>query len=763
MKCLACAVRRPDADAASWPQMHRPGRTFHLIAPALLGICSLAGLAAMDGDEAGAARIQARQAHQLLRQAQDYRELGEGEAAMAVYEKIIERFPGTAAEFSAQLGLARHLVGSGASDQAFDRYARAAQRGVGIRAEPNPDAAERAEAFYGMGLCLVRQGEADRSFGHFRAVIEAAPGSIWANLAYFQIGEAHLAAGNFTQAIASLRMVGTSLSAEEAASSLLDLGRPLCIRVEDLDLLVLDGAPLPVRVVTDRGDEEVVTLRPEMPDSPVYGGQIGTALGVPKVGDGVVQADGTTRVSVRYRDQHNADGGLDRERAQELRPVVDGRILITDGAHRDRLTQVLLDAGSGQLDLLVEDGDRDAGNGAERVQVEVVAERPLPAEDDVVDPAPRWEVRSRLEVVLGEMPSDDGPPGAGVVHRSGRFTGTVPLADAEGAVPDGALAVARGDRITARYRDEFHLGSGPALRSAEVQVVPGTLASLAMAGTDLSDPNLKVRKELLQAETALRLGEVYRDMGLDEHAQLRFADALAELRRVGASAGAIDRDLEEQTLRILWRVHLARGRLAEAAEASRTLQSRFPDSDYIDDSLLALGEAAERAGDAASAVGLYRQVAHLPQGSPLAAEALFRIGRLHERRIQRLQGDTLVEDARERQQAITAYRAVFSGFPGSAFAAEALKKIGDFYFQERNFAQAIDFFERVLREHPDAPFLDEVLYNLARSRYLKEDFAGSLRAVERLEHDYPGFERMSQARKIRQLAGQRRSTGESLP
>ena len=743
--------------------MHRQGLLPHLIAPVLLAIVSMAGLVAMDGDEAGAASVQARQARQLLRQAQDYLELGEGDAAVAVYQKIIERFPGMPAEFSAQLGLARHLAGSGAAGEAFDRYARAAQRGVGVRAEPNPDAAERAEAFYGMGLCLVRQGEAARSFGHFRAAIEAAPGSIWANLAYFQIGEAHLAAGNFTQAISSLRMVGTSLSAEEAASGLLELGRPLCIRVEDLDLLVLGGAPLSVRVVTDGGDEEVVTLRPEMPDSPIYGGQIGTALGVPRVGDGVVQADGTTRVSVRYRDQHNADDGLDRERAQDLRPVADGRVLVTDGAYRDRLTQVLLDAGTGQLDLLVEDGDRDAGNGAERVQVEVVAERPLPPEDGIADPDPRWEVRSRVEAVLEEMPSEDGAQGAGAIRRSGRFTGTVPLADAAGAIPDGALAVARGDRITVRYRDEIHLGAGTAVRSAEVQVVPGTLASLAMAGTDLSDPNLRVRKELLQAETALRLGEVYRDMGLDEHAQLRFADALAELRRVGASAGAIDRDLEEQTLRILWRVHLARGRLAEAAEASRALQSRFPDSDYIDDSLLALGEAAERAGDAAGAVGLYRQVAQLPQGSPLAAEALFRIGRLHERRIQRLQGDTLVEDARERQQAITAYRAVFSGFPASAFAAEALKKIGDFYFQERNFAQAIDFFERVLREHPDAPFLDEVLYNLARSRYLKEDFAGSLRAVERLEHDYPGFARMAQARKIRQLVAQTGSAGETQP
>ncbi|MFM2090433.1 MAG: hypothetical protein RLZZ127_922 [Planctomycetota bacterium] len=720
-----------------------------------------------------------RAARRLIKDAEEKNALGEPDAAIAIYERVLEKYPRTTAAFSARLGLGRALFAKGEFEQAVDHFQRAAARGAGANAEPNPDVAERTEALFQTGMCHVKLGRSERSFPSFRAVIETAPGTDWANRAYFEIGEAHFAAGNHTQAIANFRMVGTSLQPEQVASLLAELGRPAVVTVHDKDLLLLEDAPFDAVATTSEGDRETVRLRPVVPGSDTYIAQLPTALGAPVPGDGVLQGSGRTAATVTYLDRYTADGRADVPRAMELKVVGEGRAAITDGAFRDIVRELILDEGAGEVNLRVRDPDRDLGPQAESVPAELVAERPLPM-DDKAEPGAeqKWEERSRIAVTLTEsVParaeltaaagvtqvaarSATRAPGADAGLRSGVFTARVVLARAGGQVPAGALAVDLGDRVTVRYRDERHLrGDQPALREARALVVPGNTATLMVAGTSLRDANLKVRKELLQAETSLRIGEVYRDMGLETHALKRFDEALDECRRVGAKAEVVDRDLREHTLHTLWRIFLAKGDLAAAADACRALQREFPQSDLIDDSLLALGEAAEKAGRIDQAAQMYQQVAALPGGSTLAPEALFRIGRMHETRIQSSQGGKVREDPAARQRAIAAYRAVFTGFPDSGFAADAVRRIGDLYFAERDYAQAIDFFERVLRQYPDAPFIDDVLYNLARSRYLKEDFAGALAAVARLEREHPGYARIDKARALRSLVQRRQSGG----
>jgi outer membrane protein assembly factor BamD (BamD/ComL family) len=720
-----------------------------------------------------------RAARRLIKDAEEKNTLGEPDAAIAIYERVLEKYPRTTAAFSARLGLGRALFAKGEFEQAADHFQRAAARGAGANAEPNPDKAERTEALFQTGMCHVKLGRAERSFPSFRAVIETAPGTEWANRAYFEIGEAHFAAGNHTQAIANFRMVGTSLEAAQLASLIAELGRPAVVTVTDRDLLLLNDAPFNATASTSDGDRETVVLRPVVPGSDSYIAQLPTALGAPVPGDGILQGSGRTTASVNYLDRFTAGGKADVPRTMELKLVGEGRAAITDGAYRDLVRELILDEGRGEVNLRVRDPDLDVGPQAEKATAELVAERPLP-KDDKAEPTAevQWEERSRVAVELLEsIPARaelvaaagvsqvaargaTGPAAADQGLRSGVFTARVALVRAGGDVPAGALAVDLGDRVVLRYRDVRHLhGDQPALREARATVVPGNTATLMVAGTSLRDANLKVRKELLQAETSLRIGEVYRDMGLETHALKRFDEALDECRRVGAKTEVVDRELREHTLHTLWRIFLAKGDLAAAADACRALQREFPQSDLIDDSLLALGEAAEKAGRPDQAAAMYQQVAALPGGSTLAPEALFRIGRMHEGRVQSSQGGKVREDPAARQRAIAAYRAVFTGFPDSAFATEAVKRIGDLYFAERDYSQAIDFFERVLRQYPDAPFLDDVLYNLARSRYLKEDYPGALAAVARLEREHPGYARIDKARALRGLVQRRQGAG----
>jgi outer membrane protein assembly factor BamD (BamD/ComL family) len=735
---------------------------------------------------AAVSQADARAARRLVKDAEEKTSLGEPDAAVAILERVLEKYPKTAAAWTARLHLGRLHLAKNEYDKALEHFQRAAARGAGAQAEPNPDAAERVEALFQAGLCQVKLGHSDRSFPSFRAVIETAPGTTWANKAYFEIGEAHFASGNYTQAIANYRLVGASLSAEQAASLVAELGRPLVVRIQDRDLLLLNDAPIDGTATSDEGDRERVVLRPLVPGSDIYLAQLPTALGAAAPGDGVLQGSGKASATITYLDRHTGGGAVDQPRALTLAFVGEGRAAITDGAWRDEVKEVILDEGRGELAVRVRDADRDQGAAVERIDVDLVSEQPIPIDEKERQPGGpvvQWQERARLTVSLDESvparaeltaaagaiartsgrsataAATVGSAAAGM--RTGVFTGRVALAKA-GTVPTGVLACEVGDRITVRYRDERHLASSgpggrPAIREASVMIVPGSTATLMVSGTNLRDANLKVRKELLQAETSLRIGNVYRDMGLEQYAIKRFDEALGECRRVGANADSIDRELREQTLHTLWSILLAKGALAEAAEACRTLQREFPDSDLIDDSLLALGEAAEKAGKLDQATSMYQQVAALPGGSTLAPEALFRIGKMHDARIQRSEGGKITEDPAARQRAIAAYRAVFTGFPDSAFAADAVKRIGDLYFAERDYGQAIDFFDRVLRQYPDAPFIDDVLFNLARSRYLKEDFAGALAAVTRLEREHPGYPRLDKARTLRGLVQRRMS------
>ncbi len=741
--------------------------------------------------EAGRNALRAVQVQ--LKQAEEYLALGEKDAALAKYEAALAKYGKSPARFIVRLHLGRFFFAAKVFDKAAEHFARAANDGGGS-GDPNPQIEERAEALYQLGLCYVRLGQVDRSFPSFRQVTEISANSQWANLAYFQIGEAHLSKGNFTQAMVSFGQVGGSLDVAQIATLRFELGKPIALRIRDLDLLVAGGKPVTVTMATSHGDREVTTLQPLRTGGEIYISNVSTTLGQPKPNDGVLQCDGGDVVTITYIDAQTADGKLDVPRTMTLKPVGEGRVSVTDGAYLDAITQVILDAGAGTLNMRVSDADQDTGDAVDKVEVEVVVERlPPPVEpakgeaaeaakkavpkpgdvEPVGDKPEAWtEISRRTMTLVESVPAKrevqalrvDGtvpaPAPAASGMRSGVFTGALPLASAAKPVA-GAVQVELKDRVTVIYRDQRHLvGDAAEVRSVQALMVPGSKSSLQADGTQLNDANLKVKKDLLQAEAALRLGEVYRDMGLEPHAQRRFDEALAGCRRAASATGVFDRQLHEQTLYNLWKVFLAKGDLPEAEKACRTLQIEFPDSEYIGDSLLALGRAAEIAGDVPRAVQLYQQVASLPRGAAQAPEALYRIGQVYEARINYLQKGKVLSDAGMRQQAINAYRKVFTTFPDSLFAGESLRKIGDWYIEDKNWNQAADFFSQILREHPDAGFIADVLFNLAVCQSERGEVKAAIASFSRLEREYPGYERMAKARGYRNTLEKRVPKGE---
>ena len=68
-------------------------------------------------------------------------------------------------------------------------------------------------------------------------------------------------------------------------------------------------------------------------------------------------------------------------------------------------------------------------------------------------------------------------------------------------------------------------------------------------------------------------------------------------------------------------------------------------------------------------------------------------------------------------RAFQEYKKVFDNFPDSGRVGEAVAKMANYYYQQKDYARAIDIFETVLADHPDAKFLDVILFNYGRCLY----------------------------------------------
>ncbi|MBA3685437.1 MAG: tetratricopeptide repeat protein, partial [Planctomycetes bacterium] len=365
----------------------------------LLAWCAVSGVSAAEPEADDGGRASARSIQAQLKQAEEYVVLGEPDAALAKYEQLLAKHGKTTQRFTIRLALGRFYYQQKQFEKAMEHFTRAAGDATG-RADHNPDLAARVDALYHVGMCFVELGQHERCFPSFRQVLELAPGSQLANQAYFQIAEAHYANQNFTQAIANYTLVGTSLDGDQIDSHRCELGKPLFIRIQDQDFLIMEGKRIVATVTTSDGDREDVVMRPLRPGSDTYVGSISTALGIGKPGDGDLSATGATKLAIAYQDAQTAAGTLDVPRTADLVFVGDARVAVTDGAFRDAISQVILDQGAGNLNLRVVDLDRDTGDAVDKVEVELLVEQPV-AKDELAkdeDKEPKYQERGRLTV-----------------------------------------------------------------------------------------------------------------------------------------------------------------------------------------------------------------------------------------------------------------------------------------------------------------------------------------------------------------------------
>ena len=332
----------------------------------------------------------------------------------------------------------------------------------------------------------------------------------------------------------------------------------------------------------------------------------------------------------------------------------------------------------------------------------------------------------------------------GSIH-SGVFRGNVVLARAEEVVAgDGALQALPGDEIRIVYQDESNTSDTAVQRRFSAKCLEGNIGGVRVTRTEITDQELRVQTQLKTADALTKIGNRYKEFGLDAKAKQKYDQALATCESVMPDVRRLRGRLLEETYVQLWHVYFEMDRLNLAAAMCERLQREFPASGFVDDALLQLGDVARAEGDINRAIGIYTRLANM-QTSQLRGEAQFGIAECYE---------AMANDATEasavqlRDRAFQEYKKVYDQFPDSGRVGEAVAKMANHYYDQQDYARAIDTFETVLENQPDAKYLDVILFNYGRCLYRLNRRAEARQRFEQLIGDFPESNLATDAKQI---------------
>jgi TolA-binding protein len=292
-----------------------------------------------------------------------------------------------------------------------------------------------------------------------------------------------------------------------------------------------------------------------------------------------------------------------------------------------------------------------------------------------------------------------------------------------------------GDILEIEYLDEVSLDEDPRRRTTSAKVIEGSLNPLQVANAKINDEELKFKTALKTSEALKNIGNIYKDLGLTKQSGDKYRQALAETEQVARNYGALNQRLLEQTYVQMWKIYYAMGDLARAAQMCLELQRRFPESPFVDDALMLMGQVSQKQNKFQEAIGVYRRLSAL-KNSPLAPAAQYAIGECFEEL-----GNTAKNKAHY-DEAFLAFKACFEKFPTSNQAGDALSKMAEYYHR------AMDIYEEALQQYQDSKFIDVVLYNYGRCLVKMKRLDAAVERFNQLITTYPNSKMVANAQKL---------------
>ena len=745
--------------------------------------------------------VEDRAAKQLLEAGDARLDADEATKAVEIWKSVIERYPRSKHRFEAHLRLGNYFLDR---DRAYDK-ARAHFEQVAT--EENRSEEQRAEATLKTGICFYHARNFGKSFQIMREVVEKYPVSPQVNEAYYYIGLGHFQLGHYSRAITALEKVGTTLSGESGKAEKLEAGKRFFIKIEDADLAVLDPSEtVKVLCKTTGGDEELVDAYPVGRNVRLVLGSIPSKLGRPQANNGILEVRGGDKIQVTYTDEHTAEKKLKVPVTREVQVVGTAMTAITDGAFSETVNGVVLgkavnvrisDAdkdlsdAADKLSAVVEVYRLKTESEVELELAAKLKEAGAPATAPAADPAKKpaevlpaaepeidkWKLVDKVEVVLTEsklaasvstrtkvnkpgtqgeagenektpatvnVPAGDSPADDGTLH-TGVFNATISLQKAEEpVVGDQILQAIAGDQVRVSYLDEVHSHEGVRQVTSVARCLEGNIGGVRVTKAEISDQELRIQTQLKTADALTNIGNRYKEFGLKEKAEEKYLLALSVCEDVAEDARKLGGNLLEQTYVQLWHIYFAMDKLDLAAAMCQRLQSEFPQSGFVDDALLQLGDVARKQGDLQRAIGIYSRLVAM-QTSQLRGEAQYGIAECYEQMALNSEGAAA---AQLQDRSFQEFKKVYDEFPDSGRVGEAVAKMANYYYIQKDYARAVDTFETVLNNQPDAKFLDVILFNYGRCLYRMDRKADAKRRFDQLISEFPESPLAADAKKI---------------
>ena len=742
--------------------------------------------------------VEDRAAKKLLEAGDARLDADEAAKAVEIWKSVIERYPRSKHRFDAHLKLGGYYLDR---DRAYDR---ARVHFEAAADEENKSEEQRAEATLKLGVCFYHARNYGKCFQVMRDVIEKFPVSPQVNEAYYYIGLGHFQQGHYSRAIAALEKVGTTLAGDAAAGEKLEAGKRLFIKIEDADLAVLEpDQPIKVLCRSSGGDEETAECFPVGRNVRLVLGSVPSRLGRPQSGNGFLDVKGGDKVQVTYTDEHTAEKKLKVPVLQEVTVVGNAIVAITDGAFAETVNGTVVGK---TANLRITDPDRDTTGAAdsitalaevyrlktdEELEAEAIARaKEAPAAPPPADPAAkptdeplpepdqpeidRWKFVDRVQVTLAEVrvqgsgfrvQKEEGAggnlPGEGregeapaepsaanaqdnSVH-TGVFHATVPLAKVDQPIAgDAVLQALPADEVRLIYLDELHTKDGTRQVQAVARALEGNIGGVRVTKAEITDQELRIQTQLKTADALTQIGNRYKEFGLKEKANEKYTQALAVCDEVTGDAQKLGGALLEQSYVQLWNIYFAMDRLELAAAMCERLQREFPESGFVDDALLQLAEVARQQGDLSRAIGIFSRLVGM-QTSQLRGEAQFGVAECYEAMAAKAEGAAA---AQLQDRAFQEFKRVYDEFQESGRVGEAVAKMANYYYQQKDYARAIDTFETVLSNQPDAKFLDVILFNYGRCLYRMDRRAEAKQRFDQLLGEFPESPLAADAKKI---------------
>jgi len=370
------------------------------------------------------------------------------------------------------------------------------------------------------------------------------------------------------------------------------------------------------------------------------------------------------------------------------------------------------------------------------------AESPGPAATEPAPPAAEADAAPASDspdaAHAGAAPADAPPaeeePAEDDSIHSGVFRAVVSLAKSEEVIEgDNVLQALPGDLVRVVYLDEKHLGDGVAQVRGEARCLEGNIGGVRVTRAMISDQELRIQTQLKTASALTNIGNRYKEFGLKKNAQRKYEQALDMCEEIMGEARKVGGQMLEETYVQLWRIYYEMDRLNLAAAMCQRLQREFPQSGFLDDALLQLADVARKQGDLNRAIGIYNRLVNM-RTSQLRGEAQFGVAACYEEKAKQTGGPGAIQ---LRDRAFQEYKRVFEEFPESGRVGEAVAKMAEHYYQQKDYARAVDTFETVLAGYPDARFMDVILFNYGRCLYRMGRKAEARQRFDQLIADYP--------------------------